>query len=279
MRRILLAALLLLGCNGQEATIRPSTIDEFADGSTITCCTPSKVPACCMQTGGLSYNGLCPLSCDVPDPNLPGWELTKDEMGCAIWKRPQAPTLCTANFNDGGDPCSPSSVDGYVATALVPPRTMSAACSSAEVKALYDACVGMQASFTACAAAREAGGSCGQCVWSVATDSQWAPLVASGFAVNLNVAGCVALVEHDSSASGCAARIAATTGCEARACSLCPNDGQGSLVPHETCVQSADVGECRSFLDAECDLADAGSECIVTDESTFASFVNVFCHP
>ena len=103
----------------------------------------------------------------------------------------------------------------------------------------------------------------------------------TGTTWDFNVAGCVALVTGDGGV-GCANAIAAAQGCEEAACSTCQFIGGDTPLPREQCIQQADVGGCSSYLNAECDLSEAGApSCRVNDGSStsFVAFASVFCSP
>lgn len=106
-------------------------------------------------------------------------------------------------------------------------------------------------------------------------------MVAVDFALQPNVAGCVALIQDNASPWSCAARIAATMGCEDAACSSCPSATTSEMLTYEQCVQEADVGACNSYLGAECDLSESvASQCLPDgSEASFVSFASVFCNP
>jgi hypothetical protein len=97
----------------------------------------------------------------------------------------------------------------------------------------------------------------------------------------MNLAGCVALVQNDATPGSCADRVSAELGCEAFACdAVCPVTLDAGANAYEQCIQEVAIGDCRPYLDAECDAEDAGiSACFthINDAASFASFASIFC--
>src|ERR1019366_4715744 len=101
---------------------------------------------------------------------------------------------------DAGPPCAPVSVTGYAVPAVTPPRAPRAACSGQELADFYDACIAGGMDDAECGVVRASDPTCAQCLISSAADATWGPVVVVSTATTkINVAGCVALVQHDSS--------------------------------------------------------------------------------
>ena len=242
-----------------------------------------------MQIGGREVEGECPnLTCDIPDPTLPAWKLKVDSDGCSRWAIPTGAFACGPPPTppiEAGPPCAPQSVAQYVASSLVPPKSDASACTSQELADFYAACITAGTSAASCAAfqAVDAGtAACGACLLSKTTDDTWGPVVVSATQTKMNVAGCVAIVQNDASASSCASRVAAELGCEAYACdAVCPVTLDAGATSYATCTQEVAAGDCRPYLNAECDPADAGvSQCFgdqTASATAFASFAALFC--
>ena len=268
-----LAAVLLVACSPQQ---------EVADAAppTVECCTPSDAPECCMQLGGVRIDGQCDLTCNLPDPATAGWSQTVDGFGCPIWKRPVAPFGCAGS--DAAPSCTPVDTSSYSPTGLVPTRPATAACTKKDLADFYDACLGPASAASTCYALRQASSACSSCLISQQTDSTWGAIITTSTVWAPNVAGCTALATGDASTTSCAARIAATMGCEGVACPGCPFTPGSTTTSRAQCTQSADVGACRAYVDAECDATDAGfSACRVNLESSssWVVFASVFCSP
>ncbi len=235
-----------------------------------------------MQLGGAAMGGACPeYTCNIPDPHAAGWTLGTDSQGCARWQVPPGPFAC--GVPEAGPVCAPSSVAAYTPQPLVPPRDAIAACTSQDLSTFYQACMVGGFASAACKAyeASDAGTSCAACLVSQSTDQAWGPVVIGPTHTKLNVAGCVALVQKDASQASCAQRISDELGCEALACdAVCPVSADGGVLAYDQCLIQAASGDCRPYLDAECDPADAGiTQCTGhhDDETTFVNIASVFC--
>ncbi|MEO7112973.1 MAG: hypothetical protein ABI183_21220 [Polyangiaceae bacterium] len=112
-----LVASVLAACSSSSTNGTADVSDAGTDGGTtrdaqsdsgVTCCPPDPTPGCCMHYGGAPDDGnVCPDVCDgMPQPNDPGWTLTKDVAGCPVWSNPKptgGPGTCgVAPFDDGG---------------------------------------------------------------------------------------------------------------------------------------------------------------------------------
>jgi hypothetical protein len=242
-----------------------------------------------MALGGVAPGNeavLCPeLTCNIPDPATPGWVLGKDAMGCAKWTVPSGPIACGAPPLppiEAGPPCAPASVSGYTPAPLVPPNPPTpTACTAAELTQFYGLCIAQDVESEVCLGFQATDATCAQCLLSQGTDASWGAVVVSGGKAKLNVPGCIALVQQDSSASSCAQRVSDEMGCVGAACdAVCPVTVDAGSSAYEACVESAAATECRSYVDQECDPAEAGvTACVgkTSDEASFAALAAVFC--
>jgi hypothetical protein len=284
MRLRIAAALISMSIACQPRSWQPPPPQPVPDAaSPVVCCPPSVQPECCMAIGGAQVDGECaPLTCAIPDPTTPGWYQATDPDGCSTWHVPDGPMACGAPpaVDAGSPPCAPVAVTGYAPSALTPPRSPSTACAGQGLADFYDACITGGMSNAECSVVRASDAPCAQCLISSATDATWGAVVLVGAATKLNVAGCVALVQHDAGATSCAARVGAALGCESLACdAVCPLDVDGGAISYDACVQAAVAGECRAYLAAECDPVDAGiAQCLdPNDVSGFVMLASVFC--
>jgi hypothetical protein len=104
--------------------------------------------------------------------------------------------------------------------------------------------------------------------------------VVSSSVTKVNVPGCVALVQGDSSSTSCAQRVSAELGCESLACdAVCPSGVDGGASAYEQCAQAAAAGECHGYLAVECDGNDAGiAQCLDPGDVTgFVTLASVSC--
>jgi hypothetical protein len=211
--------------------------------------------------------------------------LGQDASGCAIWIAPPGPFACAAPppppMPEAAPPCAPVNIAGYTPSALVPPNTPTLACAAGDLETFYDACIAQNLVGPTCLTFETDAGVCAQCLLSAVSASSWGPVVVRNGNPTLNVAGCMALVQHDQSSTSCAQLAANEQGCEEYACdNVCPNTIDGGELAYEQCTEIAASGECRSYVNAECDPADAGVQVCVPsalDETTFAAFASVFC--
>jgi hypothetical protein len=94
-RTVLALALAAISAACDTTTPAPPPPPPRQTAAPVECCVPSGEPQCCMQIGGVEIEGGCPvLTCDVPSPETPGWELFVDDAGCVEWQVPFAPSMC-----------------------------------------------------------------------------------------------------------------------------------------------------------------------------------------
>ncbi len=275
-RRGFALGVILLACNQDPPPPPPP----------LKCCAPSPKPECCMALGGsVAADSNCPnLTCEIPNPEGPGWTLVRDANSCFVWTLPSGPSACgpppPPPPPEAGVPCAPVSVASYSALPMTPPNPAASACTSNELGDFFDACITSGLASGACSAFEASAGSCTTCLVSKASDAMWGPVVVSADHVKLNVAGCVAVAQGDGTASSCAQKISDEQGCEAFACdAVCPVTSNGGAAAYVTCVQQAAATDCRPYLDAECDWDDAGVTMCEgkPSKSSFVALAAVFC--
>jgi hypothetical protein len=176
---------------------------------------------------------------------------------------------------DGGTPagCTPHALSGFTAASKPPPA---ATCTAAQNSAITDCFDGSDAATQAtCDAALLMGdaglNSCGQCVISAETGSNWGALVAilPPTAVGVtttteldlfNLAGCIARIDTSTAGQGCATALEELNACEFNACvAYCPvsslqdTAGQNALFGTTAgtgCLADADQAICATYVTA-----------------------------
>lgn len=150
-----------------------------------------------------------------------------------------------------------------------------------DLQAFYDACIAQGLVSPDCLTFESDAGSCAQCILSPETATSWGPVVVRNSIPTLNVGGCMALVQSDASSTSCAQKASDEQGCEQLACdNVCPFTVDAGELAYQQCTELAATTECRSYLNAECDAADAGVQVCVPsalDRNTFAAMAAVFC--
>jgi len=119
-----------------------------------------------------------------------------------------------------------------------PPHPREAKCTTTELSDLYDACLGSTASTAACNAFRAAHYNCYSCFLTDANAAaqgamtQWDQTAVRY--IDVNVGGCLSLLESDSSATSCGAKWDAWTRCAiAQCCTTTP------FAAFQSCVTAA----------------------------------------
>lgn len=141
----------------------------------------------------------------------------------------------------------------------------------------------MTANATTCMALSTSAPSCVACLMSKSTNTSWGALVAEdNTLVTLNIAGCLAITQNDSSAGSCAAHLEAANACEAAGCDAqCPVTNQTSFQEYSECIQTVDATGCATLVGAECTLSDAGPSAVCIDFASFQdgynTYAKVFC--
>ena len=178
---------------------------------------------------------------------------------------------------DAAAECTPRLPAGW-APRWKPPRAPTPdACSEDQILREYAACEGAMATTATCAPFRNdpANAACIACLFSAEADSSYGAIIRVGASWKTNTAGCIALVDGDSSASGCGARVQAASACYDAAC-----DGCQPFDSYIQCREQALGTVCRPhYLDAVCLLRPAYSGCTayVINEEYFKAIARLFC--
>ena len=156
--------------------------------------------------------------------------------------------------------CGPGSTVGFTATAPTPATPINS-CTSQQLQAVYDGCLGPSSSGTACNATDTA---CYNCIFNGTIANPglpWGPLVAADdMIVNLNIGGCLQLLEPCNAA--CAKALNEDLQCEQKACGTnCPitNDA-GSDTAYGNCQTAID--NCYTPANGQgCGVYSVGTSC------------------
>ena len=159
---------------------------------------------------------------------------------------------------DAASGCSPGNVAGFAPQWISPMPLHQAKCSGAQIGTLIDCLFNANANVATCDAffADANALDCQTCAVTGATEPSLGPLVISiDGLVTLNVAGCIARTSNQLTATGCGAKVAASSQCASAACDAnCPvPDGDAkALDARNKCQRAAIAGACSSYQkDAE----------------------------
>lgn len=282
-----LAALVVVASCGGKVDAPSDAGDAAPDAPPTSgfCCPPDPSPNCCMHFGGFSESGTCAEACDgMPVPSAPGWHQVTDSHGCSTWIAPTSGPICGAPLPppDAGVACAPADVSGFVPSPVHPYFDHAGVCSSQQLSDYYAACFSSSANAQQCNAFTTQNQACVSCMMTSRTSATWGTLLAdpSSPIVDLDIAGCVAIVSGDSSSTSCAQKLDDVAQCESAACAAnCPVTDGASFQAYTQCVQAADAGGCAKFVSAECSW-DAGAlaTCEVTDfQAGYQTFAPLFC--
>lgn len=177
--------------------------------------------------------------------------------------------------------CVPQAINSSL-PALVPPNAPIAACSTAQIQAYFETCGTGAGSACSDFAGDPTNSPCIKCMTSLSTASSYGPVILfpndTTFA---NVAGCIALVDGNRSATGCAAAVQSQIFCRTAACiAACPGGADpAGLAAYTACVNQAETTVCESETQAAtCTQAPQYAGCIFVDyESEFRGLGAIFC--
>jgi hypothetical protein len=203
------------------------------------------------------------------------------------------PTTCPATGTTCG---SMTSIAGFTPTSIPPTPATTTSCTTAEITAIYDACLNQTTQSTAaCTKIQTTDATCYGCIFTDEGAASYGPVISStnGGLVFLNQAGCIDLLEPCNDA--CAVAYQAAFQCENAACEgNCPTiTTMAESQSYQYCVEDAgtcDPGGCDEYLTefSNCGMLLTGashpaSVCAGTSASTFATLfkaiVPVFCGP
>lgn len=171
--------------------------------------------------------------------------------------------------------CSAQAADGGFLP-FVPPSPHRSVCTPAQILAYYDACWAAGWTNATCDPfdGDPANSPCIRCMYGDATAKSWAAVIDYHGGTLTNIGGCIALVDGDSSPTGCGAAYQTFQQCLGTACNSCPTS-----TTYDQCVAVAEFGVCQTYAQATtCSQADEYSGCFFTDfESYFRGIGQLFC--
>jgi hypothetical protein len=151
------------------------------------------------------------------------------------------------------------------------------ACSAVQIDLQYQSCESASATSDSCATFRNDASNalCLDCLFTDESAASYGPIIRSGTLWKSNTPGCIALTDGDVSASGCGAKVQASSACYDAACAGC-----SPVTSFVECRQQAGDGICRQYyLDAVCLLRPAYASCTeyATNEDYFRAAARFFC--
>ena len=148
--------------------------------------------------------------------------------------------------------CHPEVIDWWAPRWVPPAQPTPGACTVAQIEEHYAACDGPRASKEACENLKIlANKTCLQCLLSESWDVPYGAVIFDRHEQfsRANQAGCIALVDGDTSATGCGAKRQLALSCIeascARTCSI-----NRSRIAWETCQQEAALTQCRKYVES-----------------------------
>jgi hypothetical protein len=170
-----------------------------------------------------------------------------------------------ATSGDGGT-CAPEALPpSFTATWHVPNAFGTGACTPAQIDQFYTACLTPPIDSMTCGAFVAANGVCSTCLESTDKDAKYGPVIwhSNRTYFTLNIAGCIANAQADTSAKSCGAAYQAVLECKQTACEGCFLTG-GGFSAFSACQTAAGKAVCKAYGDAMSDtcgkdLRDAGS--------------------
>ncbi|HEX7663192.1 MAG TPA: hypothetical protein VF407_01710 [Polyangiaceae bacterium] len=187
------------------------------------------------------------------------------------------------------DTCTPNLPSGWTPPAFVPPRVLSI-CTTSQVSNIYSKCVSDQtATIQDCGqySSQPPNLPCLACMSGDSESTTYGPVInLSNSGHDVNLGGCVALVDNDLGGTGCAGKVEAAQQCEWAACTGgCPIDIDDptlrakSAAAFADCVAAAKTGACATYVSAAACADDAKyASCMFTDETqTVSAYGTLFC--
>jgi hypothetical protein len=186
--------------------------------------------------------------------------------------------------------CTPHDVAGFTPVWRPPNGAHQNACTAKQFADYYDACLAPTATKATCARfggdASAADHVCAACLVTKASDATLGPVVLWTSSVEIDFAGCLALVDPANVA--CAQAYQADVECTHAACDSCPRvTDTASAQSYASCLEAANMAACSSYATASrCafDAADGGdaAKCLfagMTFAELYAAIAPLFCGP
>jgi hypothetical protein len=145
--------------------------------------------------------------------------------------------------------CNPAQLATTFKPTWRPPNGLrSGACSAQQISDFYDACLATPVDPAKCAAFTQANGTCASCLQSDDSDPSYGPVIwhAKHAFYTLNVPGCIANEQNDTSPQSCGAAYQADLECKQTACTGCFAVPNSSFAAFSACEKSA-ANECTTY--------------------------------
>jgi hypothetical protein len=178
--------------------------------------------------------------------------------------------------------CMPRPTDAAV-PAFVPPSRPRSVCTPAQIKVYYDACWSATSTRSGCDffSGDPSNSPCIDCMYVSQGARTYGPIVGYAIESRPNFAGCVSLVDRDTSAASCGAALQGWDACSERACQdVCTDIGtpQGHAAA-VACLRLSSTTTCDAYRQAaQCAQDIKYSSCFfVNFESAFRGLGQIFC--
>jgi hypothetical protein len=185
------------------------------------------------------------------------------------------------------DVCAPGSVSSFSPSWKAPAAFHQGKCTTTQVDALVSCNFDDTADPTTCDQVLKdaANANCNNCLFTASTSSKLGPVVITGNVGSLNIAGCIADSQGNTTTSGCGAKYQAANDCADESCAACDDSTAAALTEKNQCIQDALTSECQSYAtDADCanallDVGGAAEPCNQgnTFEEAAAAIGKLFC--
>ena len=227
------AAACLVSVDGLTGGTRDASVDTSQDSSLVESGQDSSDDTLPVEAGPPPADGGSCVPLDAPSPGT----------GVAC----DAGTTMTPDTgaDDEAGSCEQASVAGFTPTWHAPRRVVGA-CTNDQITDFATACIGTASTPTACNAYQQASisnANCEACLVTPATNPQYGALINKGAYLELNLGGCVDLLEPCN--QNCGEALLGQIECEGAACSACTFGSQG----FEDCNTAADGCGCTAIAE------------------------------
>lgn len=143
--------------------------------------------------------------------------------------------------------CAPVDVKDFTPTWKAPAAFHQGKCTDTQVDALVSCNFDDTADQTTCDKVLKdaANKDCNNCLFVASTAKALGPVVISGNIGSLNIAGCIANSEGDTTKDGCGAKYQAANDCADESCVNCDDSDAAALKAKNACIQKALTSTCQ----------------------------------
>lgn len=198
------------------------------------------------------------------------------------------PLFGTDGGGDAGDggvrACSPNIPASFQPT-WVPPAAPQKVCSAQSIDDYYNACLKGAWNSVACQSFLKSDAACAACLDTPDTAPKVGPVIwrlDHGY-FNINIPGCIALVQNNSTDTGCGAAYENFLSCDRAACAACFQKGESTaqFEAYQKCqTQAGGVGVCENLAQTRAqtcgDLTAPDASTLVCLPSTGETIVDVY---